>query len=263
VRPLVLALLFACAAPLVALADGPLTVAGSTTLLPLLRDAAQAYQGAHPGVSIAVSGGGSRAALAQLANKQIDMAASDVASEPGGDLVDHRIAVIAFALATDPHSGVTTLTREQARDVLSGRITNWKDAGGSDLPIVVINRPAGSGVGALIRTRLMGKASFAASAAEEEATSSLVADLHGVPGAVGYGALAGLRDQNLTLLGIDGIAPTDANVESGAYTLWAYEYVVTSGPATPEMSRFLAFLTTNRALLRAHGYLAVPDMQQR
>jgi phosphate transport system substrate-binding protein len=261
VKALVLALLLVCVAPLAALSDGTLTIAGSTTLLPLLRDAAHAYEAANPGVTIAVSGGGSRAALAQLANKQIDMAASDVASA-GGDLIDHRIAVIAFALATDPRSGVTSLTREQTRDVLSGRITNWKDAGGSDLPIVVINRPSGSGVGALIRTQFMGKVPFAASAEEEEVTSSLVADLHGVPGAIGFGALAGLRDQNLTLLAIDGVAPTNANIESGAYTLRAYEYVVTNGPPSPEVSRFLAFLTTKRALLRAHGYLPVPDMEQ-
>jgi phosphate transport system substrate-binding protein len=242
-------------------AAATITVAGSTTLLPLIDDAAQAYESVHTDVLLVVSGGGSRAALAQLAGKQIDMAASDIPAGDTGDLVAHPIAVIGFAIAVDPRSGVTSLTRAQIADVFAGHITNWKDVGGSDLAIAVVNRPAGSGVRSLLAKRLMSGDRFATSPLEDEATGSLVDDLKGHPGSIGYGSFAGLRDAGLTLVAIDGVEPNDENIEDGTYPLWAYEYIVTNGQPSPDASRFLAFLETSRNLLHRHGYIAVRDMK--
>jgi phosphate transport system substrate-binding protein len=256
----------ACAAALalttaVAGAAELITVAGSSTLLPLVSDAAAAFQKAHTDVVMVVSGGGSRAAIAQLEGKLIDMAASDVPPSTNGDLVDHHIAVIAFAIAVDPRSGVKNLTRAQIADVFAGRVTNWKDVGGNDLPIVVINRPPGSGVRDLVAQYLMGGAQLPASTMEDEATSSLIDDLRNHPGSIGYASLGGLRDSGLTLVGLDGVAATDENVENGSYPLWAYEHMVTNGQPTRNQSRFLAELETNRTLLREHGYIPVHDMK--
>jgi phosphate transport system substrate-binding protein len=249
----------ACLAP--ASAAATLTIAGSTTLLPFVTEAAQTYQSQHADVLMVVSGGGSRAALAQVAGKQIDMAATDVPPTGSTDLVDHRIAVIAFAIAVDPKAGVQNLTRAQIADVFAGRITNWKALGGADLPIVVVNRPPGSGVRALVAQQVMGGAQFARSPLEDESTSSLLSDLRSNPGSIGYASFGGLRDSGLVLASIDGVAPAAENVENGTYPLWAYEHIITNGPATPDESRFLAFLQTNRALLRQYGYIAVHDMK--
>jgi phosphate transport system substrate-binding protein len=242
-------------------ASGTVTIAGSTTLLPLVREAAQSFQNQHTDVLLVVSGGGSHAAIQELAGKQIDIAATDVPSGSSPEFVDHRIAVIAFAIAVNPLSGVSTLTKKQLQDVLGGRVTNWKDLGGNDVPIVIVNRPPVSGVRALIGQRIMDGAAIAETGAVDESTVSTVDDLKASPGAIGYASFGGLRDSGLTLLGIDGVAATDANVQNGTYPLWAYEHMITFGPPTPDVSRFLAFIETNRSLLHAYGYIAVPDMK--
>lgn len=238
-----------------------LTIAGSTTLLPLVRQAAESYQSDHGDVLLVVSGGGSRAALEQVANKEIDMAATDMAPRDNFDLVDHRIAVIPFAVAVDSKAGVSNLTRAEIADIFAGRVRNWNQVGGNDLPISVVNRPPGSGIRELVAQTLMGRTQIANSPLEDESTSALVNDLKTNPGAIGYGSVGGLSNSGLILVAIDGTAPTEENVESGAYPLWAYEHVVTKGPATPDESRFMAYLETNRSLLHKFGYIAVRDMK--
>lgn len=238
-----------------------LTIAGSTTLLPLVIDAAQTYESQHADVLLVVAGGGSRAAIAQLAGRQIDMAATDVPVSGNTELVDHRIAVIGFAIAVDPRAGVTELTRAQLADIFGGRILNWKEVGGNDLPISIVNRPPGSGVRALVAQAVMGDTKFTDSPLEDDSTSSLVSDLKSNPGSIGYASFGGLRDSGLVIVALDGVAPTEENIENGTYPLWAYEHIITNGPPTPDVSRFLAFLETNRTLLHKYGYIAVRDMK--
>jgi phosphate transport system substrate-binding protein len=252
-----LAIVCLCAS---ASAAGALAIAGSTTLFPFVRDAAAAYQAAHPELTITVTGGGSRAAIVQLDAKQIDMAATDAAPS-GTDLVDHRVAVIGFAIAVNPGSGVSSLTRDQLRGVLDGAVTNYKQVGGNDVPVALVNRPQSSGIRELLAERIMRGKPIVETGATDDGTSSLVDDLKSNPGAIGYGAFGGLRDAGLTLLAIDGIAATDDGVTAGRYPLWAYEHLVTNGPATPDESRFLAYLQTNRTLLRRYGYIPVQDMR--
>lgn len=242
-------------------ASATLTIAGSTTLLPLVREAAQTYESQHADVLLVVTGGGSRAAIQQLAGKQIDIAATDMPGGGSADFVDHKIAVIAFALAVNPQSGISALTKRQVQGVLSGRTTNWKDAGGNDVPILLVNRPPASGVRELVTQRVMDGAALADTGAVDESTRATIDDIKATPGAIGYASFGGLRDSGLTLVGIDGVAPTDENVENGSYPLWAYEHMLTYGPPSTDASRFLAFIATNRTLLHAYGYIAVRDMK--
>jgi phosphate transport system substrate-binding protein len=238
-----------------------LTIAGSTTLEPLLRAAAAAYQVDNADVSIAVTGGGSAAAIARLGSGSLDMAASDYETT-ADDLFAHRIAVVGFAFAVNPAAGVASLTREQLRGVLSGAVVNYRAVGGNDVPVVVIERPESSGIRALVAARIMRGAPFARGTTVEDGTTGVVSDIRDAEGGIGYSTFGGVRDAGLTALAIDGIAPTDENVTNASYPLWAYEYIVTNGPATVDESRFLAYLETNRTLLREYGYIAVQDIER-
>ena len=240
-----------------------LQIAGSTTLLPLVREAAQAYEAAHGDMLLIVTGGGSKAALTQLAGHEIDIAATDTFTGGTSDLVDHRIAVIVFAVAINPKAGVTTLDIKQLRDIFSGKVTNWKELGGNDVPVVAINRPESSGLRALFTDRIMDTVPYSATAPQDEATTTLVADLQATPGAIGYAAVSSLRDSGLSTVAINGITPTDSNVEDGLYPLWAYEHMITNGSPSPDISRFLAYLETNSTLLHENGYILVRDMKVR
>ena len=258
------ALFMACsAAPLPAFADTTITIAGSTALLPLVKDAAGEYQQAHPEIKISVSGGGSGTGINQVAAKAIDIGDSDILAPTHPELHDNRVAVVGFAIIVHPATGVKNLTKAQLQGIFSGKTTNWKEVGGSDQKIVVVNRPRSSGTRAVFAKTLMGSTPISESGLTEDATGTVVSVVKQTPGAISYAALSGTRSSGLVELSIDGVAPTDENIITGKYPVWSYEHMYTFGAPTGEISRFIAFVQSNSALVRRDGFILIRDMKVR
>lgn len=244
-----------------AFADTNITIAGSTALLPLVKDAAASYQQQHPEVKISVSGGGSGSGITGVASKAIDVGNSDILAPTHPELVDNRVAVIGFAIVTHPGVGAKNLSKKQLQDIFSGKVTNWKDVGGADQKIVVINRPRSSGTRAVFTKTVMGGVTIDESGLTEDATGTVVSVVKQTPGAVSYAAFSGTRGSGLTELSVDGVAPTDDNIIDGKYPVWSYEHMFTMGPASGETSRFIAFVSGNADLVRKDGFILIRDMK--
>ena len=244
-----------------AFADTTITIAGSTALLPLVKDAAAAYQAAHPDVKISVSGGGSGTGINQVASKAIDIGDSDILAPTHPELHDNRVAVVGFAIVVNPAVTAKNLTKKQLQDIFSGKATNWKDVGGSDQKIVVVNRPRNSGTRAVFTKTLMGSVPISESGLTEDATGTVVSVVKQTPGAISYAAFSGTRGSGLTELSIDGVAPTDDNIVTGKYPVWSYEHMFTNGPPTGEISRFIAFVQGHADLVRKDGFILIRDMK--
>jgi phosphate transport system substrate-binding protein len=248
-------------APLVAVADISISAAGSTALLPLVKAAAGLYQQNHQGISISVTGGGSGVGIAQVAAKAVDMGNSDIVSS-NPELIDHKVAVIGFAVITNSSAGVANLTKKQLQDVYSGKVTNWKDVGGKDAKIVVINRPSSSGTRAVFQKTVMGSLTLTETGGTQGETGTVVTAVRTTPGATTYAAFSGPRAKDgIVEISIDGVAPTDENVQSGKYPIWSYEHIYTNGPASTEVSRFIAFIHSSSTILKQLGYIPVGDMK--
>jgi len=250
------------AAPGTAFADTSISAAGSTALQPLVQAAADAYQQAHSDIKISVTGGGSRTGLSLVASKSVDLGDSDILAPAGSDaLVDHKVAVVGFAVIVNPQSGVTGLSKKQIQDIFALKVKNWKDVGGKDQVITVINRPASSGTRAVFAKTLLGGATIPPSLTED-ATGTVVQKVSQTPGAVSYAAFSGTHNATgITEVAIDGAAANDENVQDGKYPFWSYEHIYTNGPPTTEQSRFIAFLQSNSTLMRKTGYILVRDMK--
>ena len=244
-----------------ALADTNINIAGSTALLPLVKDAAGVYQQQHGDVKISVSGGGSGTGIAQVAAKAIDIGDSDITAPSHPELHDNRVAVIGFAIITHPGLGVKNLSKKQLQDIFSGKATNWKEVGGPDLKIVVINRPRTSGTRAVFTKTVMGSVAINESGLTEDATGTVVSVVKQTPGSVSYAAFSGTRGGGITEISIDGVAPTDENVISGKYPVWSYEHMFTNGAPTGEVSRFIAFVSANSDLVKKNGFIMIRDMK--
>ena len=257
-------------APTCASADSSLTAAGSTALLPLVKASAEAYQDKHSDVKISVSGGGSRVGITQVEAKAVDLGDSDILAKGYPDLVDHRVCVIGFSVLTHPGVNVKNVSKRQLQDIFAGKITNWKEVGGADIKIVVINRPRSTGTRAVFTQTIMGNVPVSESGLTEDATGTVITAIRTTPGAVSYAAFSGTKRfdnghyvpvEGINELSIDGVAPTEDNVEIGKYPIWSYEHIYTNGVASKDASRFLAFISSNSAIIHQLGYILTRDMK--
>ncbi len=259
------AAVFAAAAllfPATAFADTNISAAGSTALQPLVTAAAGDYQAKHSDTKISVTGGGSRTGLGLVASKAVDLGDSDILAPNQPNLVDHRVAVIGFAIVTNPDVGVKNLSKKQVQDIFSGKVENWKDVGGKDEPITVINRPASSGTRAVFMKTLMGGTTLDQNTLTEDATGTVVQKIKQTAGSVSYAAFSGTHNQTgIAEVSIGGAAADDANVQSGKYPFWSYEHIYTNGQPSKEVSDFIDFLKSSKALLMKTGYIPVGDMK--
>ena len=134
--------------------SGVLDITGSNTVTPISTIWAEDFMADNPGVSISVSGPGSGAGIAALINKTTDICQSsrpiksseiEQASKNGVAVVETRVAIDALSVVVNPSNPVTVLTIKQLSDIYTGKITNWREVGGKDAPIVVLSRDTNSG----------------------------------------------------------------------------------------------------------------------
>jgi phosphate transport system substrate-binding protein len=249
-------------APLAARADTTLTIAGSTALLPLTKAAAETYQQQHPDVKINVSGGGSGVGITQVAQKAVDIGNSDIPAKGQPGLVDHKVCVTGFAVIVNPSAGVKNLTTKQVQNIFSGRVTNWKEVGGKDQKIVVINRPRSSGTRATFVATVMGSVPLSEAGLVEDATGTVVATVKNTPGSVSYAGFGGTHNQTgIVEVSLDGVAPTDENVTTGKYKFWSYEHMFTNGRPSRAAAQFIDYISKNNSLITQLGYIPIGAMK--
>lgn len=241
--------------------SGAITAAGSTALLPLVKQAAVEYQSKHPDVKISVSGGGSRVGITQAAQKAVDLGDSDIPAANEPSLVDHQVAVVNFGVVVNPKSGVKNLTTAQIRDIFSGKVTNFKQVGGSDQAITIINRPRSSGTRAVFVKNLLGGQEPTESGLTQDSSGTVATMVAQTPGAISYVAIGYVKPGQQVAVSINGVAPTDPNVESGKYPYWSYEHIFTNGQPSAQAADFINYIKTDSALLKQLHFIPVGAMK--
>jgi len=176
-----------------------ITIKGSDTLLPVSQAIAESYLKLHPAPLISVTGGGSGVGIAALLNGDTDIAMS---SRPlklaerlrlaaaGRNLLEDTIAWDVLAVCVHPSNPLSHLSREALVAIYTGAITNWKELGGPDLPIVVYSRESSSGTFEFFREHVLRGKDFAPSVRFIPATGTLVQAIAQTPGAIGYLGIA-------------------------------------------------------------------------
>ncbi|MDA8160097.1 MAG: phosphate ABC transporter substrate-binding protein [Desulfobacteraceae bacterium] len=265
----IISLIGAFCAPAAFAAGNSITLMGSTALQPLAEQAAKTFMEKKPEARVLVQGGGSGTGLTQVAQGGADIGNSDIFAEEKADinakqLVDHKVCVVGFATAVNPKVTVTSLTQQQLIDIFSGKVTNWKEVGGNDQKIVIINRPKSSGTRATFKK-------YALKGTEEASGLSLTEDSSGTvrktiaetPGAVGYLALSYI-DPSIKALEFNGVAATVANITDGKYPVWSYEHMYTKGEPSGVAKEFLGYMMgpeVQGKLVAALGYIPVSEMK--
>ena len=142
-------------------------------------------------------------------------------------------------------------------------MTNWKEVGGKDQKIVLVNRPDSSGTRAVFNKFGLDGAT-PAEGITEDSSNTVKKIINETDGAVGYLAFSYFTDDKVTPLSIDGVEPTDENVQSGKFPIWAYEHSYTKGEPDGLAKAFLDYLMSDdiqNNLLKEQGYLPVTKMK--
>ncbi|MDI6710147.1 MAG: phosphate ABC transporter substrate-binding protein [Thermoanaerobacterales bacterium] len=249
--------------------SGNVTAVGSTALQPLVEEAAYLFMAKNPGIRISVQGGGSGTGLSQVFGGGADIGNSDIFAEEkdgidAGQLVDHKVCVTGFALITHPENKVDNLTRQQIKDIFTGKIKNWSEVGGDDRKIVLINRAKGSGTRATFKKYVMDGLEEAPGDAEQESSGTVRKVVSETPGAISYLALPYVDSSMVKALKIDGVDAGLESIASGRYPFWSYEHMYTKGEPQGAVKVFLDYMSgeeVQAGLVEKFGFIPIGAMK--
>ncbi len=245
-----------------------ITMVGSTALQPLAEAAAKDYMKTNSHVTIDVQGGGSGTGLSQIQSGAVSVGNSDIFAEQqkgvdASKIVDHKVAVVGMAPVVNKALKLNNLSMSQLQGIFTGKIKNWKQVGGPDEAIVVINRVKGSGTRMTFENAVL-KGKTAITAQEQDSNGTVQKLVAQTAGAISYLAFPYVKTDNIKAVKVDGVAPTNKNVETNKWKIWSYEHMYTKGQAKGALKKFLTYMKSKKiqdSYVKKLGYISIIDMK--
>ncbi len=245
-----------------------ITIVGSSALQPLIEQAGNDYHLAHLSSNIVVQGGGSGTGLSQVQAGAVQVGTSDVFAETqkGIDakkLEDFPVAVVGIVPIANKGVGVKNLSPEQLSDIFTGKITNWRQVGGKNQSIIVINRSRGSGTRATFEDLVL-KGKDAVNSQEQDSNGTVKKIVNSTPGTISYISFPYANDQNIQKISINHVQPENKNIPTNKWPLWSYEHMYTKGKPNKATAAFIKYVLSEKVqkdLVPKIGYISVHEMR--
>jgi phosphate transport system substrate-binding protein len=250
-----------------------ITVKGSDTMVILAQRWAEIYMSKHPEVTIQVTGGGSGTGVAALINGTTDIAnASRPMKKSEKDKLKQRYNTLGVeikaakdGLAVYVHetNPVQELTLAQIKDIYQGKITNWKDLGGTDAKIILYSRENNSGTYVYFKDNILEGEDFAPNAQNMPGTAAVVNAVAKDKNSIGYGGAAYGKGIKFVKVKVDANSPayepTEENVKNDKYPVSRYLYLYTRSRPTGALKEYIDWILSKEGqeVVTKVGYFPV------
>ena len=251
--------------------SGTVTYDGASSFQALVEAAAEQFMNDNPDVSITGSGNGSGKGLTAVSDGTVTIGNSDVFAETkldadkAAELEDNEVAVVGMGPVVSKNVKVTDFTLAQLKDIFSGKTTNWKDLGGDDAKIVVLNRKAGSGTRATFEAAVFGKeANDFKGDAELDKSGDVQTQMSSTENAISYLDFSHFDDSKFTAAKVEGVAPESKNVYDDSFKIWATEHMYCKKDADEATKAFLKYMLSDDvqgSLVEKQGFIPVSEMK--
>ncbi|MFO7930006.1 MAG: phosphate ABC transporter substrate-binding protein [Desulfosalsimonas sp.] len=227
-----------------------LTIKGSTTVLPVTQEVAEAFMEEYPDVNVSISGGGSGNGIKALIDGTTDIcqASRFIKDEEVKRAVDNGHYPVPFGVALDsiipvvnPDNQVDDLSLEELRGIYNGDITNWKEVGGNDREITLVSRDSSSGTYGVWGDIILKGDRVTPRAQTVASNGDAVETVKGNKYAIGYIGI-GYLDKGLKNVKINGVKGTPETTASGEFPVSRYLYYFTDGWPSGTALKYLNFV---------------------
>jgi len=249
-------------------------IKGSDTCLPLTQKEAEVFMNKNTGSSIMVTGGGSGVGLAALQTGTTDIAQSSrkmkldekmKMQDAGKTCIETIIAYDAIAVIVNPANKISQLTREQLESIYTGKVKNWKEVGGDDIPVVLYSRESSSGTFEFFKEHVLNAKNFAPTAMLMPATGAIVQSVSQTKGAIGYIGLAYIESNVKALKvsydkGATYVAPSIETAMNKTYPITRPLYYYYLNTMEKTVKPFVDFVLSaeGQKIVREVGYVPLP-----
>lgn len=222
--------------------SGSISMAGSTSMEKLANALSEGFMNDNPDVTVTAEFIGSSAGIESVSNGSVDIgnASRELKdSELSQGLEANVVAIDGIAVIVNKSCNMDSISKDDLCKVYTGEIKNWNAIGGSDDPIVVIGREAGSGTRDAFE-ELLELADKCQYAGELDSTGAVLTKVASTPGAIGYISLDVL-DDSVTALKLEGTEPTEENIKAGKYLLSRPFIMATKGKVSEQNEQVQAW----------------------
>jgi phosphate transport system substrate-binding protein len=245
---------------------GAVQIKGSDTMVNLGQAWAEAYMNKHPDANISVTGGGSGVGIAALINGDTDIAESsremkpeeiEQAKKKGREPKEFTVAQDGLSVIVNPSNPANKLTINQLSGIYTGKITNWRQVGGRDAPIVALSRDRSSGSHVFFlehvvrRGNANGPEEYASSVLMQVSSQSISEEVAQNVNAIGYVGMGYVEKgrHNTVAVANDAespyVEPTEENVLNRSYPIARPLYFYTPGEPEGAVKAFIDFVLSD------------------
>jgi len=244
-----------------------LTLTGSTTVLPIAQNAAEAFMDIHPNARISVRGNGSGVGISALIDGTTDIANAsrpiktnemEQAHEKKVNPVETVIAIDGIAIIVHSSNSIKGISLEQLKAIYTGEISDWQELGGKSGPIVVVSRDVSSGTFEIFKKLVLGGEKTREDALMLASNSAVTTAVANTPGAIGYIGL-GYLTKDVTALEVNGVCPSKETITAGEYKLARSLYMYTNGAPEGIEKEFIDFILSpqGQKIVEEQGFVSI------